>query len=280
MQKTIDDMKGWLKAVYDVTPAPDGFRVINSKAASDMSQCISEFANLLKDHDSDLYAFILGLTSRMFLAQVEPLFGTRTGGLVVDKTCLGYLDAAVDFCSSPLFQIKPKERSAKIFISHSSEDVEYVKAFVGMLEKLGVRQEQLFCSSIPGYNIPLGENIYDYLRKQFEDYSLYVIIMLSKNYNKSYACLNEMGAAWVLKTDYQAILLPGFTYKSIGGAVDPQKISFKLNDVKERASRLTELKNKIVELLGLVSIDEVIWERHKINFEEEVDKIFLASKTK
>ena len=54
--------------------------------------------------------------------------------------------------------------------------------------------------------------------------------MLSDNYYKSPACLNEMGAAWVLKKEYRSILLPGFDYKEIEGAINPRKIGIKLDD--------------------------------------------------
>ena len=270
-------MKMWLKAVYDTPRTPEGYRTIRSREKNEMSRCVKEFANLFKDRDNELCSYLLRLSDMLFLNYVDS-WGQRTGTFAFDSYSLNYLDAAVDLCTSPLFKKCLKDKPTKIFISHSTEDVEYIKAFVGMLEKLGARQEHLFCSSIAGYNIPLNENIYDFLRKQFEDYNLYVVLMLSRNYYKSPACLNEMGAAWVLKADYQAILLPGFTYKSINGAVDPQKISFKLNDAKERASRLTELKNKVVELLGLAGIDEVIWERHKNEFTETVDKTSAALK--
>ena len=46
-------------------------------------------------------------------------------------------------------RVKPK----KIFISHSTDDREFVDKLVVLLEKMGVKQTQLFCSSIQGYGI-------------------------------------------------------------------------------------------------------------------------------
>jgi hypothetical protein len=279
VQKIIDDMKEGLSAIQAVRPTPDGYRIISRRTRDDITRRITEFATLFQNRDSTLFTNLTQLPTKLCLYHVDPYSGVRTGNFVVDRMALNYLIATVDCGSSPIFQGCLKIKPTKVFISHSTEDVEYIKPLVGTLEKLGVQPEQLFCSSFAGYRIPLGENIYDYLYKQFDDYDLYVIFMLSKNYYKSPACLNEMGATWMLKTEYQAILLPSFTFKKVEGAIDPRKISFKLDDTKERASRLIELKNKIVGLLGLAIPDELIWERQKTEFLEAIDMITVAPKT-
>lgn len=85
----------------------------------------------------------------------------------------------------------------KIFISHSSKDVKYVEPIVELLADIGMTNDNLFCSSIPDYGIPLNQDIYEYLSSLFSENELYVIFVLSSNYYGSPACLNEMGAAWV-----------------------------------------------------------------------------------
>lgn len=57
-----------------------------------------------------------------------------------------------------------------------------------------------------------------------------------------------MGAAWVLKQDYDSILLPGFDYRQIAGAVNPNRIALKLDDkdINNLKHRLLELKDKII----------------------------------
>ena len=121
------------------------------------------------------------------------------------------------------------QKSPKVFISHSSQDKDYVSCIVDFLEDIGLTQEQLFCSSIPGYGIPLDEDIYDYLKQQFQEHNLHVILVLSDNYYQSVACMNEMGAAWILQNKYTTILLPGFEFKEIKGAINPRKIGLKLD---------------------------------------------------
>lgn len=134
------------------------------------------------------------------------------------------------------------KKALKVFISHSSQDKDYVSCIVDFLEDIGLTQEQLFCSSIPGYGIPLDEDIYDYLKQQFQEHNLHVILVLSDNYYQSVACMNEMGAAWILQNKYTTILLPGFEFKEIKGAINPRKIGLKLDgdltEVKENWDNL------------------------------------------
>lgn len=174
---------------------------------------------------------------------------------------------------------KTKEviKSPKIFISHSSYDRDYVSSIVQLLEDLGIREDQLFCSSIPGYGIPLDEDIYDYLKQQFQDHDLHIIFVLSNKYYESPACLNEMGATWVLQKRYTTILLPGFDFKEVKGAISPTKIAIKLDgdslDVKEK---LGQLKDSIVKEFGLPSISGIRWEKKRNDF---IDKINMHKET-
>ena len=241
---------------------------------------ISELANKIKLVDENISNQLLGIAKNIFYSNpnnqsnyASTGFHVTDSSIYISNCCLTALQALVALIDTESFQSKLKVKKSKIFISHSSDDALYVGAFVSMLEKMRIETDHLFCSSIQGFKIPLGKNIYDYLRRQFEEYNLYVIMMLSKSYYNSYACLNEMGAAWVLKADYQAILLPQFSFKDVDGAIDPRDISFKLDNLKERSGRLSELKNTIVNKLELSYSDDSIWERHKAEFLEAVDKI-------
>lgn len=113
----------------------------------------------------------------------------------------------------------------KVFISHASKDILAVKHIVELLELIGFDKSNMFCSSIEPYGIPTGMDIYEYLQKQFRDFELHVILVLSNNYYNSIACLNEMGAAWVLSCSQTVMLLPGFSFSDIDGAINPRKIA-------------------------------------------------------
>ncbi len=157
-----------------------------------------------------------------------------------------------------------QEQSEKIkvlFISHSTKDKSFTKAFVDMLFSLGMGENQIVCSSYPGVGIPLGENVYEWLVDKFVQYNLHVIFFLSKNYYNSVACLNEMGAAWVMKQKWDGILLPGFDFSDITGCMDAGQIAIKLDgDNEELKHRLGELKDDIITEFQLPKLTETRWE--------------------
>lgn len=169
-----------------------------------------------------------------------------------------------------------KKKSSKIFISHSSRDLAFVQPLVELFEHIGLNSENMFCSSVAGYNVPLDGNIYDYLKEQFQSYDLRVIFMLSENYYNSPASLNEMGAAWVLQHRYTSVLLPQFDFRDVKGVIDQMRISIKLDSEKyELKARLNELRDIIVSEIGLElsSFSQNIWERHRDEFVDKVSSV-------
>ncbi|HDX9494787.1 TIR domain-containing protein [Bacillus thuringiensis] len=146
----------------------------------------------------------------------------------------------------------------KIFISHSSKDKKYGEALVKFLRGLGLQRNQIIFTSDDDYGIPLDMNIFEYLKAQINE-GAYMIYLLSNNYYDSVACLNEMGAAWVVQNDYTVIGIPDFSFdnpKFSSGAIDPRRIGFTLDNKK----RLVEFKNKILDRFQL-QVDEADWNR-------------------
>ena len=164
-----------------------------------------------------------------------------------------------------------KERQTKVFVSHSSGDADYVKAIVELLEDIGLGEGEIFCSSVDAYKIPLGKSIYDYLAEQFQNYNLHVLFVLSKNYYDSVASLNEMGAAWVLKHRYDAILLPGMQFEDVRGCIDKNQISIKLDSEEgELQHRLNEFQKNMVEEFSKPPLNMSKWERNRAEFLHKV----------
>lgn len=160
-----------------------------------------------------------------------------------------------------------KDHKRKIFISHAAEDKKIIKSFVALFAKFGLTREHIFCSSVEGYNIPIGSgDIYEYLLKEYTGNELLVLMFLSENYYSSVACLNEMGAAWIRKDMYQTILMPGFDFVHIKGAINPRDISFRLDDVELRKSKIDELKDLIFNYLDLPLPEDSEWIKERNRF--------------
>lgn len=172
-----------------------------------------------------------------------------------------------------------KKKTNKLFISHSSNDKAYMKAFVELLEDIGMPDGTIVCTSVPGHGIPGGARIYDWLREQFTSCNLRVVFALSKNYYNSPASLNEMGAAWVTKATDTLLLLPGFDFKDIKGCIDPTEVGIRLEgDDEELKHRLNELKNTLISEFSLSQMSDTRWERHRNGFIEIVRGIAKETK--
>ena len=167
-----------------------------------------------------------------------------------------------------------EEKEHKLFISHSSDDKEYMTALIEMLESIGMTNDSIVCTSVSGYGIPEGDDIYDWLREQFVNCDLRVLFVLSKNYYKSEACLNEMGAAWITKATYSMLLLPGFGFGDIKGCINSRRIGISFGSSEEELKhRLNELKEKLVSEHNLQTIPPIRWESHRDKFINTVREI-------
>lgn len=178
-----------------------------------------------------------------------------------------------------------KTKTSKLFISHSTEDKEYVRKIVELFEDIGLDENMMFCSSFVGYDIPIDEDIYEYLKKQFNEYDVHVLFILSDAYYRSAASLNEMGATWILQKKYSSILLPGFEFREIRGVINPGKIALKLdNHLEEVKNKLGQLKDILIQEFGLNQMSRQKWERKRdqfINDLEENEKVIqLAEEEK
>jgi len=172
-------------------------------------------------------------------------------------------------------------RKKKLFISHSQKDLDYIKALVKLLESIGLNTENVVCSSIPGYNVPLSKDIYNWLQEQFQEYDLYVLFVLSDYFYASAACLNEMGAAWVLRSTYASVLLPGFQFDKMKGAINPDRIAINLGAEREDINHLlNEFEEELVTFFELNPSKTSVWERHRNEFVNKVRELKNREYTK
>lgn len=167
-----------------------------------------------------------------------------------------------------------KKNKTKIFITHSSDDAQYVKILTDLLENMKVPTECIVCTTIPQYKIPNGINAYEWLKKQFKENYLHMIFVLSEHYFNSIPCLNEMGAAWITAEKKDLLLLSGFSYndlKSKKGCLDTNIQGVCMDDSDDAIKAwLIELRNDVIAEFNLSEIHEVKWEEYRDKFMKEM----------
>lgn len=166
-------------------------------------------------------------------------------------------------------------RPPKIFISHKSEDVDFVNALVNLLRLyIGSDGDKIFCSSVPNYRIGLSKDIYPEIKAQFEKNDVFMIIIHSPRYYQSSICLNEMGAAWIQSTECCSFLTSDCGYDDLRGVIDKNYISIKVNAMDAK-DRMNEFIGKVLDFFKLPKPDFSSfsqWEKDRDTFLNEVCK--------
>ena len=158
------------------------------------------------------------------------------------------------------------QKPPMVFISHAEADKKFANEIVTLLEFIGVKgKENLLCTSVNGYRIPLGYDIIEYLRETFNKKNLFVIILHTHNYYTRPVCMNEMGAAWALKTKYFSVLAPDFGFSDMTGVVNSKDVSIKIG-ADDCDTRINQLKNELIQFFGLPQPDEDRWPYYRNTF--------------
>jgi hypothetical protein len=163
-----------------------------------------------------------------------------------------------------------KATCSKLFISHSEGDKLIVGEIIDLLEGIGLNPAQIFCSSIDGYGIPLGENFLEVLKKEISK-NVLVLFILSHNFYKSPICLCEMGASWVLTKEHIPIIIPPFTFDDIKGVLPKFIQGLPVND----PLKLNLLHEKIATTFCLGEQPMSVWERKRDRVIKRINKIMV-----
>jgi hypothetical protein len=153
----------------------------------------------------------------------------------------------------------------KIFISHSSKNANYGNALVDLLTGVGINHDSIIFTSNTSYGIPVASNIFIWLRSRISEQP-FVIYLLSPEYYSSVACLNEMGAAWVVENQHAAIFTPNFDLNSSdyrNGVLDPREIGFFISD----EDRVTEFIESLRENFAITTNQIVIKNKRRMFIE-------------
>lgn len=168
----------------------------------------------------------------------------------------------------PMDNTKPK----KIFISHSSTDKKFTHALIMLLNTLGFGENDIFCSSEPGYWIKKG-NFFQVIKEQFEKNDLYVIFIQSPRFYASSVSLNEMGAAWALHSEYYSFLTKDMEYAWMNAVVNNHEIACKIDSLDAK-DRLNDWQKEILKYFGKPEISNMsIWEQNRDEFLQKVRRM-------
>lgn len=156
----------------------------------------------------------------------------------------------------------------KIFISHSSKDVDIIEKFVDHILGLGIgiNPDDIFCSSIEGMDIRNGGDLRRHIQNSIRiaDFSY---LMISDNYKQSEVCLNEMGAVWAYDSNVRIYMLPNTTIDTIGWLCNVRKGDFLNNPIV-----LDEIKS---EMCGYYNLPDTgtTWSRQRELFCSYLNKL-------
>lgn len=112
----------------------------------------------------------------------------------------------------------------KVFISHSSND-NIVSLFTNFLTSIGIKNEDIFCSSMEGQGVKNGQRINEAVFKELKASSI-VIYLMTNNFLKSIYCNQELGFSMALEGKRFIIKFEDVDDKDIKGFVDS---SYKYN---------------------------------------------------
>ncbi len=107
--------------------------------------------------------------------------------------------------------------SKKVFISHSSEDKGVVNAFIKDVLKIGIgfKESDLFCT-LDSSSIKTGDDFREKIVENMRGAD-FILMFISKNYNLSEICKNELGAAWTFKNKrILPFVLPHTSFDQMG----------------------------------------------------------------
>ncbi|MGE3469905.1 MAG: toll/interleukin-1 receptor domain-containing protein [Vicinamibacterales bacterium] len=105
----------------------------------------------------------------------------------------------------------------RLFISHSSSDVELATALIDLFRAaLNLPPAAIRCTSVDGYRLPAGAKTEDQLRLEVHESEAFVGIVSNGSVRSLYV-LFELGARWGAGRSLIPLLAPGVGYDVLGG---------------------------------------------------------------
>lgn len=171
----------------------------------------------------------------------------------------------------------------KVFISHSSKDG-IISLFVNFLTSIGIKNEDIFCSSLEGQGVKNGQRINDEVVKEFKDSSI-VIYLITNNFINSNYCIQELGFALACDgKKFFTIKFEDVDDKSIKGFIDStykynlfntdglSSLYDELNDIYKLNNKTSVVNRSISKLLTDAKQEITVLIEDKDKTDEEINK--------
>lgn len=149
----------------------------------------------------------------------------------------------------------------RVFISHAAKDAGLAEDFVDLLQLgINIMPQDVFCSSLPGMDIPTGSAFVRYIKSQIGSPEI-VVLLVSHEFLKSQFCNAEVGASWALDLPIWPLLVPPVGYADVRGVLDGTQ--FAMIDNKEK---LNDMRDHLTKTLKLEPFGTTHWERKRDRF--------------
>jgi len=158
-----------------------------------------------------------------------------------------------------------------VFISHSSKDTPLAEALIDLLKAaLALRAEQIRCSSVDGYRLPVGVNTESKLREEVNAANVVVGLVTPNSLASAYVMF-ELGARWGANR-FLAPLLAGVKAGELSGPLSLLNALSASND-----AQLHQLIGDISKQLGLERQPTESYIRHVNQVKQLADTVAPSS---
>ncbi len=176
-----------------------------------------------------------------------------------------YLNTSITFSGRQyLNSIKVEEKTTemkvnpniRLFICHSSADEDLVEKLLVLIRSaLNISAQQIRCTSIDGYRLPVGADTNERLRQEVHGADVLIGIISQHSLNSLYVAF-ELGARWGARKPLFPVLAPG---------TNPSIMEEPLSGLNALSaanrSQMHQLISDLADVLGIQSEEPAVYER-------------------
>lgn len=147
--------------------------------------------------------------------------------------------------------------SVKIFISHTSDDIDFVGCLVALIESaLHLPASAIRCTSLDGYRLPGGADTDETLRREVRESATFVGVISERSLQSLYVAF-ELGARWGAERHLVPVLVPGAPAAVLKGPLSG------LNALRaDNRAQLHQLVTELAAELGVSPQPASVYEKH------------------